>query len=139
MCTKETCKYLQVYVAVYMREIPSIIRIIAQINLLNCMCGLEPQGQKVRVSNYFTWVQRADFPKFGYISNLAQLYMYIHIQLHQVFSIIASQVAKNHMNSNYIQLIIFIIRETAFISELRLLTSHVASQLVKCEFYLYKI
>ena len=37
----------------YMLEIPSIIRIIAETDLLK-LCDLEPQGYKVRDSNYFT-------------------------------------------------------------------------------------
>ena len=45
-----------------MLEIPSIIRIIAEIDLLK-LYDLEPQGYKVRDSNYF----KVDFPKFSHI------------------------------------------------------------------------
>ena len=38
-----------------MLEIPSIITIIAEMHLLK-LCGLDPQGYKVRDSNYFTCV-----------------------------------------------------------------------------------
>ena len=37
-----------------MLEIPSIIRIIAEIHLLK-LCDLEPQGYRVRDSNHFTY------------------------------------------------------------------------------------
>ena len=49
--TQKDVKYL--LVTVYMLEIPSIIRIIAEIDLLK-LCDLEPQGYKVRDSKYFT-------------------------------------------------------------------------------------
>ena len=42
-----------ILVTVYMLEIPSILRIIAETDLLK-LCDLEPQGYKVRDSNYFT-------------------------------------------------------------------------------------
>ena len=38
-----------------MLEIPSFIIIIAEMHLLK-LCGLDPQGYKVRDSNYFTCV-----------------------------------------------------------------------------------
>ena len=43
-----------VLVTVYMLEIPSIIRKIAETDLLK-LCDLEPQGYKVRDSNYLTY------------------------------------------------------------------------------------
>ena len=49
-----------------MLEIPSIIRIIAEIDLLK-LCDLEPQEYKVRDSNYFTYTLMVDFPIFGYV------------------------------------------------------------------------
>ena len=42
-----------------MVEVPLIIRIIAEIDLLQ-LCDLEPQGYKVRDSNYF-------MAKFGHV------------------------------------------------------------------------
>ena len=45
-----------------MLEIPSISRITAEIDLLK-LCDLEPQGYKVRDSNYLM----VDFPKFDHI------------------------------------------------------------------------
>ena len=47
-----------------MLEIPSIIRIIAEIHLLK-LCDLKPQGYRVRDSNHFTYVLQdgIDFPK----------------------------------------------------------------------------
>ena len=50
---RDIAKYFCNCVASYMLEIPSIIKIIAEIDLLK-LCDLEPQGYKVRDSNYFT-------------------------------------------------------------------------------------
>ena len=48
-----TQKYIKYFlVTVYLLEIPSIIRIITVTDLLK-LCDLEPQGYKVRDSNYF--------------------------------------------------------------------------------------
>ena len=69
------CKTLAIYhqkgikyflATVYMLEIPSIIRIIAEIDLLK-LCDLKPQRYKVRYSNYFTYAYMVGFPKFGHI------------------------------------------------------------------------
>ena len=47
-----------------MLEIPSNIRIIAEMHLLK-LCDLKPQGHRVRDSNHFTYAQLdgIDFPK----------------------------------------------------------------------------
>ena len=48
---KKDIKYF--LVTVYMLEMPSIIRIITEVDLLK-LCDLEPQGYEVRDSYYFT-------------------------------------------------------------------------------------
>ena len=64
-----------------MLEIPSIIRIIAEIDLLK-LYDLEPQGYKVRDSNYF----KVDFPKFSHILQYS-FNSVIYCNIHAIFII----------------------------------------------------
>ena len=62
-----------------MLEIPSIIRIIAEIHYNLKLCDLEPQGYKVRDSNHFPYAQLdgIDFPKLVIIIPLRYTCTYI--------------------------------------------------------------
>ena len=79
--TQKRHKILLILITVYMLEILSIIRIIAEIDLLK-LCDLEPQGYKVRDSNYFM----VDFPKFGHIwDRILENRPNCHISQNQLF------------------------------------------------------